>query len=226
MSQTVEMSLLKDIEVVIFDCDGVMFDSKAANTAYYNRILTHFNLPKMTPDQLAYVHMHTADKAIAHLFRDDELYRAAQIYRREMGYSSFIKYMTIEPHLKAFLTRLRPQYATAIATNRSDTMPQVLSEHGLVGWFDLVVTALDVPFPKPHPGQLNKILEHFKIQPAQAIFIGDSQLDEAAAGSAEVPFIAFNSRQLSAVIHTTGFRMLENIFFPGEEKVGTQKTGG
>ena len=35
---------MNDVRVVIFDCDGVMFDSKDANTAYYNTILHHFDM--------------------------------------------------------------------------------------------------------------------------------------------------------------------------------------
>ena len=30
---------------VIFDCDGVIIDSRPANGVYYNRILAHFGLP-------------------------------------------------------------------------------------------------------------------------------------------------------------------------------------
>lgn len=100
-------------------------------------------------------------------------------------------------------------------------MPRVLFEHGLEGWFDLVVTALDVAFPKPHPDQLIKIIDHFKIQPAHALFLGDSQLDEMAAESAGVPFIAFNNTQLSAPIHIADFKTLEGIFFPTEGSKGT-----
>ena len=34
---------------VIFDCDGVIIDSKEANTTFYNSVLHHFGLPSMTP---------------------------------------------------------------------------------------------------------------------------------------------------------------------------------
>ncbi len=44
---------MKNIEVVAFDCDGVMFDTINANMAYYNKILEHFGRPAMTPQQLA-----------------------------------------------------------------------------------------------------------------------------------------------------------------------------
>ncbi len=55
------------IKAVIFDCDGVMFDTTDANAAYYNRILAHFNRPVLTPEQFAYCHMHTVDNALRYL---------------------------------------------------------------------------------------------------------------------------------------------------------------
>jgi len=206
--------MLEGIAVVIFDCDGVMFDSAKANTGYYNCILRHFSLPEMSSEQLEFVHMHTGDEAIEYLFGAAEMVQAAQAYRRKVGYLPFIKYMAIAPYLKPFLKRLKLSCHTAVATNRTDTMGRVLSEHQLEGWFDLVVTALDVALPKPHPDQLNAILAHFGIKPHQAVFLGDSKLDELAAEAAGVPFIAYSNDSLSAGLHISDFRTLEQILFP------------
>ena len=38
---------------VIFDCDGVMINSRAANDEFYNRVLAYFGLPPLTPEQEA-----------------------------------------------------------------------------------------------------------------------------------------------------------------------------
>jgi len=202
---------MKNIKVVIFDCDGVMFDTVKANTAYYNSILRHFNRPDMTPEQFAYSHMHTADDAMAYLFDDEKMFEAAQTYRKSMSYLPFLKYMEIEPYLKPLLKRLRPKYKTAVATNRTDTMKRVLIEHKLKDYFDLVVSALDVKHPKPHPEQLTKILEHFNIAPYNAIYIGDSKLDEMAAKAAEITLIAYKNKSISADFHINGLKEIEDI---------------
>jgi len=203
---------MKDIKVVIFDCDGVMFDTVKANTAYYNNVLRHFGKPDMTSEQFAYSHMHTADVAMAYLFDDEKMLETAQTYRKSMSYLPFLKYMEIEPYLKPLLKRLRPKYKTAVATNRTDTMKRVLIEHKLKDYFDLVVSALDVKRPKPHPEQLFKILEHFKIKPYNAIYIGDSKLDEMAAKAAEITLIAYKNRSISADFHIDSLKEIEDIF--------------
>jgi len=35
-------NMQSNISAVIFDCDGVMFDSRQANINFYNHILSHF----------------------------------------------------------------------------------------------------------------------------------------------------------------------------------------
>ena len=207
-------SMNSHVKVVIFDCDGVMFDSREANEAYYNQILTQFGKPPMDRRQSEYVHMNTADQSVAFLFEGDPSLAAAQAYRAEMSYHRFIPMMCMEPHLKELLERLSPRFKTAIATNRSDTMGAVLEEHGLTGSFDLVVSSLDVPAPKPAPDALLKIIDHFGIDSGEAVYIGDSEIDALTAVAARVPFIAYKNRDLPADWHVEHFGEIERWLFP------------
>lgn len=199
---------MDQIKVVAFDCDGVLFDSEDANTAYYNQILERFGRPPMTPEQVSYAHMHAADQVMAYLFPDRQILKKANAVRGEVGYLPFIKYMRIEPHLKEVLELLRSKYRTAIATNRTNTMPHVLREHGLEGRFDHVVTAMNVSRPKPDPEMLLEILTFFGIRPEEAVYVGDSELDEQAASAAGIPFISYKNRNLKAVHHIDSFKGL------------------
>jgi HAD superfamily hydrolase (TIGR01509 family) len=201
----------KEVKAVVFDCDGVMFDTVKANTAYYDHILRHFGKPDMTSEQFAYTHMHTVDQALAFLFEDAAQLAQAREFRKQMSYLPFLQFMEIEPGLKPLLRHLKTRYHTAVATNRSDTMNRVLRSHGLEDAFDLVVTALDVANPKPHPDQLNKILDHFALTPDQMVFIGDSELDAAAARAAGVAFVAYANPRLAADFHIEQLLQVEDI---------------
>jgi phosphoglycolate phosphatase len=202
---------MNHIKVVAFDCDGVMFDTTKANMAYYNEILQHLGRPGLTPDQFAFCHSHTVDQSISYLFNDVKSIREAQNYRKTMSYIPFLKYMVVEPYLKPLLVQLRPRYKTAIATNRSNTMDRVLSEHGLEGYFDLVVSSSDVDRPKPYPDPLIKILEHFEIKADNALYVGDSELDEMAAKAAGVPFVAYQNKSLLANFHIQSLKEIAKM---------------
>ncbi len=191
----------KEIKAIIFDCDGVMFDSKLANIKFYNHILARFNLPEMTPEQVEFVHMHTADESIRYIFKGTPYVEQALAYRLEMDYKPFIKYLEIEPGLKELLDILKPSYGLAVATNRSNTIGRVLEENGLTHYFDVVISSLDVNNPKPHPEPLLRIIDFFDIRPDQAFYVGDSEVDVETARRAKIPFIAYKNRKLPADYH-------------------------
>ena len=99
------------------------------------------------------------------------------------------------------LTRLRPRHRTAIATNRGKSLPLVLSNLGLEDLFDLTVSAYDVTRPKPHPECLLRILIHFRLEPEEALYIGDSPVDQEVAAAAGVPFAAYKNPGIKARYH-------------------------
>jgi phosphoglycolate phosphatase len=202
---------MNDVRVVAFDCDGVLFDTAEANRAYYNHILAHFGRPAMDENQLRYVHIHTVQQAVAHLFADAADWQAVLAFQASIDYGQFLKYLTIEPYLKALLDWMRSRYKIAIATNRTTTMDRLLREFGLADRFDMVVTSLDVERPKPFPDPLFKILSRFRVEPRQAVFVGDSEVDEATARAAGVPFIAYRNPALEASWHIESLKELEGF---------------
>jgi phosphoglycolate phosphatase-like HAD superfamily hydrolase len=86
-------------DLVIFDCDGVLFDSRRANTAFYNHIRSRFGLPEMTPSQIDFVHMATTKESVKHIIPEGPLREQAFEYCRDMDYEPFNRLMVVEPHL-------------------------------------------------------------------------------------------------------------------------------
>ncbi len=193
---------MEEIKAVIFDCDGVLFDSREANVKFYNHILKRFDLPPMTDEKIAFVHMHTVDQAIEYLFKDTSYLQEAQRYRiEEMDYTPFLKEMIMEASLKKTLTQLKRHYKLAIATNRSTSIGEVLEEFGLTPFFDMVVSSLDVKRPKPDPECIHKILAAFDLPPSGALYVGDSEIDAQTAENACVTFVAYKNPSLTAQYH-------------------------
>ena len=59
-----------------------------------------------------------------------------------------------------------------------------------------MVSAQDVARPKPHPESFERILSHFGLTPREAIYIGDSAVDQAFAANAGVPLVAYRNPRL------------------------------
>jgi beta-phosphoglucomutase-like phosphatase (HAD superfamily) len=194
------------LKLVIFDCDGVMFDSKDANRIYYNQLLEKFGHPLMNEQEEDYVHSHNVFDSVSYIFRNYPLeIDGVNQYRISVDYTPFLKYMVIEPDLKEFLSILKPKFYTAISTNRSNTMPSVMKMHDLDPYFDLVITALDVERPKPHAEGLVKILNYFQLSANEAIYIGDSMVDREHTAAVNMRLISFKNPELPAEYHVNRF---------------------
>ena len=193
------------LKLVGFDCDGVLFDSREANIAFYNDILERFGFPPMASAAVDYVHSHTYPESLEYLFRGSKVLEEVLDFCRTIDYQRFIPMMVEAPHLREFLGFLRPRFYTALATNRTTTTQAVLHYHSLADQFDMVVSAQDVTRPKPHPESLWRILEHFGLTPAEVIYIGDSKVDEEFARNAGVPLVAYRNPHLQADFHLDSF---------------------
>jgi phosphoglycolate phosphatase len=192
---------MSNYPIIIYDCDGVLIDSREANAAFYNHILSRFGLPPLTPRQLDVVHMLTSEGAVAYLFQGHSALEEALSYQKNVDNTPFFSLLRLEPHVREVLERLRPAHRLAIATNRGKSLAPILKRLEIAALFDLTVSSYDVTRPKPHPECLQKILAHFQAEPGQTLYLGDSPLDQEVAARAAVPFAAYKNPGLPARYH-------------------------
>jgi len=197
--------------MIVYDCDGVLLDSRRANAAFYNHLLEKFGLAPLSPRQLDFVQSSTAGEAVDFLFQGHPRREEAQDYQRRMDNRPFLPLLRLEPHIREVLASLRPAYHTAVATNRGKSLPLVLKEMELDGLFDLTVSSYDVANSKPHPECLEKILAHFRLEPREALYIGDAPVDLQVSRRAGVIFAAYKNPALAADYHLQDHRDLLEI---------------
>jgi HAD superfamily hydrolase (TIGR01509 family) len=188
-----------NMRCVIYDCDGVLFDSLEANTRLYNDLCIRMGRAPLREDEKYYVHTRTVFEAIRFIFKGEEgLEKRALESIKEMDLRNYIVYLRMEPHLLQALNLLRAKgILRAINTNRTTSMPHIMERFGLWPFFDMVVTALDVTNPKPHPESVQKILRTLSLEREEAVFIGDSEVDQQAAKAAGIRFIAYKNREIA-----------------------------
>jgi phosphoglycolate phosphatase len=184
---------------VIYDCDGVLFDSFEVNRRFYNYMCASIGRPLLTEPELRYVHTHTVHEAIHFLSGNDSKVegRALALLPR-IDPQEYIPYLKMEPHLLQTLQRLKEAgIFRAIDTNRSTSMKYIMEKFNLWPHFERVVTALDVKNPKPHPESVEKILEAFQVGKKETVLVGDSEIDEQTAAAAGIKFIAYKNREIA-----------------------------
>lgn len=184
---------MDQVKGIIFDCDGVLFESRKANLAYYNRILAAFDYAPVTPEQKQRAHLcHTASSpdVLAELLCPEDVTPALE-FAAQLDYREFIPFMEPEPSLAEMLQGLSQSFPLAVATNRGASIRSILEHFQLDVYFNVIVNSRDVRRPKPEPDMLLLAAAQLKLNPQNCLFIGDSELDQQAARRAGIPFVGY-----------------------------------
>ena len=188
------------VHCVIYDCDGVLFDSLEANTKLYNDLCAMVGRGPLREDEMKYVHTHTVFEAIHFIFgKENDLEKKALdiLKQKEIDLKNYIDYLKMEPHLVEALEKLKEKgMLRAINTNRTTSMKYIMERFNLWPYFEMVVTALDVEHPKPHPESIEKIIRELHLNREEAVFIGDSDVDQQTARSSGIKFIAYKNKDI------------------------------
>ncbi|GAB4271345.1 MAG: HAD-IA family hydrolase [Deferrisomatales bacterium] len=183
------------MRLLLLDCDGVLVRSERANVAYYNHLFRHFGLPAVDEtDREAVGLLHTlSTPQVIDRFFPPPLRGAASRYAAGVAYDRFLECLQAEPGWDEVLARWRSRGLAAVATNRGTSARAVLAGVGLLDHLDLVLTVRDVARPKPAPDLLVEALRRLDVEPREALYVGDSELDRQAAEAAGVLFLGFRT---------------------------------
>lgn len=185
------------ISAVIFDCDGVLFDSWHANVAFYNAILERLGLPPMNAEWERHAHTMASSQLFDAMFAHDaETRERAQTTAREIDYGPFYELMEPVDGLHEVLASLHQTYRLAMASNRSRTAQGVARRFQLEKYLLHTAGVIDGIRPKPHPDMLLVCLKKLGVAAREAVFVGDSPSDRDAARAAGIRFVAFGNPSL------------------------------
>jgi len=188
------------IRCVVYDCDGVLFDSLEANTKLYNDLCALVGRGPLRKEEMQYVHTHTVFEALHFIFgKENDLEKKALeiLKEKQVDLKNYVMYLKMEPHLLQALESLKEKgILRVINTNRTTSMKYIMERFNLGPYFEMVVTALDVKNPKPHPESIEKIIQELHLNKEEAVFVGDSDVDQQTAKSSGIKFIAYKNRDI------------------------------
>jgi pyrophosphatase PpaX len=172
-------------KAILFDFDGTLLDSVPDILCAAEHAAFVVGIP-FDPDQMrGLIGLPLADEA--RVLAGDRGEEWQEAYRGV--------YTSLEPKLfpgtVEMLERLQDRgYKLAVVTSkRRQSALRQLTETGIEGLFDAVISCEDVERPKPEPDCVLKALDVLGVQPDEAVFVGDSLFDAAAARGAGVTMV-------------------------------------
>ena len=180
--------------VLLFDLDGTLVDSAGGIAAALTQLRTERGAGPIDAGTVRPWISLGAEMLVA---------RALGIYARDPAsdlarFRAFLSDLPTDPDclypgVEETLDQLaRAGFAMAVITNKPEGLSRaLLADVDLAGRFVTVVGGDTTPRGKPDPAPIRHGLAELGAQPEQAILIGDSAVDAAAARALPMPFLLF-----------------------------------
>ena len=181
----------------IWDFDGTLFDSYPHSTRALYVTARHYGA-EVTYDEVSRAIRHSFARAFERVGLSEA---QLMMFHRLRADDAFPPPIVPFPHAEAVLRALRESGARHTLYTHSNHKMSVrfLRQFGLDRFFDGWVTPDDPGFAmKPDPGAIRYILEHWDIDPADAVMVGDREIDMRCARDAGVDGILVDPDRLVA----------------------------
>lgn len=208
--------LFHDIESVLFDFDGTLFDTSVAITKAFNGALIELGHEPVSEDligamigrPLKEMFLEMASSASK---TEDALHECVDAYRRLFFPLSAPSTTFMPTARETTMALYNGGIALAVVTTRTaDGARHILKEKGLEEAFSAVIGLEHVKRPKPNAEPVIRALKALDVRAGRAIMVGDTPDDIVAGASAGAftvavttgPFVAGDLRQADAVVDT------------------------
>jgi len=179
--------VFSDMQALIFDLDGTLIDSERDLVDATNATLRYVGRAELPPATVSGYIGHGAPKLVASaLGPDTDAELKATALQWFLSYYEEHKLV----HTRAYPSVLEALEALArmpkaVLTNKPRRMSaEILEALGIAQYFHVIYGGDSLPAKKPDPAGVHKILEQFHVPPANALFIGDSEVDVQTARNA------------------------------------------
>lgn len=174
------------IQAVLFDFDGTLADTLPLSFTAFRTVFKQYENRDVTSDELVAMFGPTEEEIIeANFSNKAAVPQAIQDYFSiyEAGHA---EESVRNQEIAGLLQWLKDQgIKTAVITGKGKRAYRLSSEAlNMRGFFQLAITGDDVEKPKPDPEGIHKALDILGIDPADAVFIGDSNADILAGKAA------------------------------------------
>ena len=191
------------IKLVIFDLDGTLVDSLADITTSVNYAIRPLGYEKLTPEEIKRHVGSGITRAILGILKDGDKGLLEDVVDRFVEYYSdhIADETTIYPGVSDVLTRLDGIKKGVISNKRELLVKRALHELGLAHHFDIIYGSDSAEDKKPSPAPINKMLASLGVSPAEALIVGDSDVDIGAGRAAGIKTVGV----------TYGYRSRESL---------------
>ena len=182
-------SILTEIELLIFDLDGTLVDTKMDMALSVNAMRQQMGLSPLPHEVITTYVGHGVGplirRSLGENATEDALQRALALFV-EYYRHHLLDNTTAYPGVPEALAELRDRKMAVLTNKPADLSREILSGLGLSSYFDFVYGGDSFPQKKPEPMGVWKLMEDLQMPAAKTMMVGDSDTDVLTGRNAQV----------------------------------------
>ena len=177
-----------DLDLILFDLDGTLIDSKTDIANAINYMLTRLKL-KPLENEIIYSYV---GKGVARLVKRsitnnhlDKFDMAVSLFR-DYYLEHLMDNTTVYPNVNNILKYFDGK-KKAIVTNKDERFAlPIIDELGLTSYFDKIICGDTTSSKKPDPEPLNAVIDQLGVERDRTVIVGDGSADIEAGRRANI----------------------------------------
>ncbi|MBD3243559.1 MAG: HAD-IA family hydrolase [Chitinivibrionales bacterium] len=197
---------MKSYRCYLFDADGTLLDtSELIYRCFVHTVKRYANRDIGRREVQSHIGLTLRAQLELYLGPLDDR-RYEEVRAAHMGYqlSIYQQYLRAFPGVAEALACLRDKGCTlGVVTSRMpDTLTLYLQTTGLASYFDLLITPVDTTRHKPYPDPILAALDRLRVEPHDAVYIGDASFDieSGAAAGVDTIFVGWSHNDPGSLV--------------------------
>lgn len=185
---------MKKYKAVVFDFDMTLADTSVLIVGFLNETVQHFGYPAMSYEKALPIVGNTHEIMLAHVSGEKDWNKVSEMrayYRELIGKEMAAKTVLFDDAPSCLRTiRGKGIKLGLLSQKLHKVLEESLAVNSMDGVFDAITGVEDQPVPKPDPSGLLLTLRQLDVTVEDALYVGDSLVDQGTAQAAGVDFAA------------------------------------